>query len=500
MDFTICLPDEILTCVIELTHEHGSSIYNRRDFHRLPSFLVCRRWYGIAIESPLYWQDISVVFPDTKIHVETFVLRLERAKRRPVALTFEGRYWPLATRMELELLRVQLMPALASHMDHIKSLQLRILQDPMMGIVLAALDVPAPVLVHLGIHAQSVDFISTHSTERLTPRNLFSNAAPVLRSLQLAHFHPPWSTNEESASPQDMPNWTRQITHLDLKYNRGCLPIVWHDVFPCIQELSVDDTVAVSRVYAAPGRQPVALRRVTVRATSSFEQSQSQIQLALPDTAWISVGHAGIYTVEQLTNDLVASPATPGFVVRLPTLKLVIAEAESTWTHNERFTVLISDNHRGRTREFTEGLALWSQTAPFYYSHPSMLPSPIHPRKCAPNELLSRFEVMQRVVELEASLYLLTKLAHHLPDELPVLKRVILMLTFERFGRRMPLDKCELRLKMVPIVCPLLEVVVIKDTQTYSRPRRVPLYEVRLLVNKVFSGSPQLQALNVELY
>jgi len=124
MDLTLRLPDEILTHVIENTHHRSTNAHNGPDFARLPSFLVCRRWYSVAIGSPIYWQHIAVGFPAAFNHIENFLLRLERSSRRPVDVTFWGQTWPDLTTMDLDPLKLHLMPALTSHLGHIRSLKI----------------------------------------------------------------------------------------------------------------------------------------------------------------------------------------------------------------------------------------------------------------------------------------------------------------------------------------------------------------------------------------
>jgi len=369
----------------------------------------------------------------------------------------------------------------------------------MARVVLAALTVPAPILVHFGFEIESNDFISRHPAECFLPSDLFADSAPALRSLRLMHFQPLWPTNGDSIYASNMPKWARQITHLDLGYSEIYPPIFFHEAFPYVQELKIYCADAVSAVYPMPGRHAPALRRVVLwgRVERPWTETISPV---LPGAARISVNHATIFTVQRLTHELVAPPTAPVIAVGPPNLKYSIIEADGVLGYQEEFTIRISDHERGRTREFTEDLGLWSRNAPFHHSLPTMLPEPLEPWECAPNELLSRFEVINRLVALETSLYLLTKLAQHFPEELPVLKQVTLILTVERSRRDIPLDRKELQLKMAPITCPLLEVVTIKDAQTYVRPWRVPLDDLRLLVDTIFYGSFQLRASNVEIY
>jgi len=499
MDLTLRLPDELLARVIEGTHYRSPVFDSSFDFHRLPSFLVCRRWYSVAIKCPMYWQYITIEFPAGMIHIENCLLRLERADHRPVDLTLLGRAWPQLTTWDLGPLQFDLMPALTSHMDHIRSLRIIGLQDVIAGVVLAALTVPAPILIHFGFQTHNTAFILMHPTWCFLPRNIFGDSAPALRSLQLRHFQPLWPIYADTPDPE-LPNWTQQITQLELEYDGTFPPIVFHDVFPCVQELKLYWEDTVHAFYAVPGRHPPALGRVIVYSSSERQKAEIDIRPALPGAPCISVAHASILTVQRLTQELVAPQSALGAAVEPPYLKYLIVEAERGWADHEEFTVSISDHGRGRTREFTEDLTFWSKTTPFYHSHPPMLANPLDPGECAPNELLSRVEVMNRVVELETSLYLLTKLAHHLPRELPVLKHVTLVLTVRGSGQEIPPDREEILLKMRPIACPLLEVVTIKDAQTYFRPRRVPLNELQLLVDAIFAGLPQLRALNVDIY
>ncbi|KZV90335.1 hypothetical protein EXIGLDRAFT_720487 [Exidia glandulosa HHB12029] len=178
-----------------------------------PVLAVCKQWRHLALQHPSYWADISLRGTSPGA-VELFKVLLARSGTRRIRLT-------IIIPEPWELFSDIILPAFATHLSHVGTLELKLPASHMTA-SLNALRRPAPIITRLLLHAfiDSAD-LSLNATMPppypILPVDVFCNNAPSLRHLTAANVTlPPVVVPALSAVTEFMTAFFEQVDEMPL--------------------------------------------------------------------------------------------------------------------------------------------------------------------------------------------------------------------------------------------------------------------------------------------
>ncbi|KAH7097145.1 hypothetical protein BKA62DRAFT_717427 [Auriculariales sp. MPI-PUGE-AT-0066] len=459
-DVSAKLPEEILVQVLpDFGLGRGESAWTA-------GLAVSRRWRAVAWNHPSYWSDVDFQMSRGPRTVHLGAIRLTRSGNRPFRLSL----WMPGVRSgdRVRLFREIVLPLVTEHLHRIHTLRVMHIPLDLLHDLLASITVPAAVLTSFTLtvdtSADSGRF-SDHYSFSTLPHDLFAGRPALLRHLVLknvGHFLQPVLASHQR------PTWCSEIDKLSLEYHT-MLPRVlnWKDSMPRVRVLDIHS------------------KDNFLEAGSRIDLDRINLYIAAIDPvhhpiAQVSIVHAYVPS-NQLNYALLSHLGDDGDLV----MSLGWAD-----TADAEFTVTFSPSHQPQLqRVFHGALEVWRAAWPYDKSHPAA-GNYWTSRNIgmATHGLFTQHETFQRVVIFQAPITLLAALAHHLPRCLPGLQEVVLFVTAEP-GWPVWGD-CQLARHRVPIDCPTLKHVVIKDVYQCRRLRLLDEPATRSLLEHLFTPPP----------